>query len=142
MMARNMRIVLTMALAAIVAGCAGPKSGVDMTPTLRLKVDAHIGKSWNDDGTKIANLSSTFGPNETVMAAVDVPGRTDGTMTVRWMFGTEVLKEQSVTLDDKTTLYKFELAPAEGGNRVGDYEFKVLVNDHESDSEHFTVTAG
>jgi len=141
-MSRYMRIVLTAALTAIGAGCAGPKSGVDMTPTLRLKVDAHIGKSWNDDGTKIANLSTQFSPNETVLAAVDVPGSADGTMKVRWMFGTEVLKEQSVTLDDKTTLYKFELAPAAGGNRVGDYEFQVLLNDHESDTEHFKVTAG
>jgi len=125
-----------------VLGCAGPKSGIDMTPTARLKVDAHIGKNWNDDGTKIQNLSSSFNPNETVLAAVDVPGRADGTMTVRWMFGSDVLKEQSVTLDDKTTLYKFELPPAEGGNKVGDYEFRVLVNGNESDTERFKVTAG
>ena len=135
-------MVLAATLAVIVAGCAGPKSGVDLTPTMRLKVDAHIGKSWNSDGTKIASLSKTFSPTETVLAAVDVPGSADGTMTVRWTFGSDVLKEQSVTLGDKTTLYKFELPPAEGGNRAGEYEFQVLINDNESDTERFTVTGG
>jgi hypothetical protein len=131
-------IALTL-LAALAVSCASTGGDVDVTPQLRTNVDAHIGKSFTTEGNKLENLSSDFGPNETVYAVVDVPGKVDGSMRIRWAYGNETLDEQTVTLQSGVNVYPFRLLPPTGGHRTGDYRFEVFVNENRAETETFTV---
>jgi hypothetical protein len=132
-------------LSAVAASCAGTKD-VDVTSTARLTVDAHVGKSFTSDSSRIENLSSHFAPNEAVYAMIDVPGREDGTLKIRWVYGAEgagetVLEQTVPLLPDKTAAYRFMLPPPEGGLKAGSYRLEVYVNDTLKETEMFEVGA-
>lgn len=135
--------VLALALVAAVAvSCASTGGDVDVTPTLRTSVDAHIGKNFTSDGKNVENMTSSFTPNETVFAVVDVPGRVDGTLKIRWLYGNELLDEQNVALQSGINVYPFRLMAPAGGHRMGEYRFEVWINNDRSESETFNVVAG
>jgi len=132
--------VLGIGLAVLVASCATTKSEVDVTPTARVTVDAHVGKDPSPDGTKIGNISSEFGTTETVYAVVDVPGRLEGkTLRVRWLRGDQQVSEQSVPLTSEVHAYPFQLVPATSGHTTGEYVLEVFVNDDRVETEHFKI---
>ena len=131
-------LVALASLASLVS-CAGSK-GLDATPTLRLSVDAHVGKGFNSDSTGIVNISDNFTPTETVFALVDVPGKKEGVIKVRWMYGdTEPVQEQSMQLQESANAYPFRFTPPAEGNRVGKYHFEVWINDNKTETESFEV---
>jgi hypothetical protein len=138
--------VLVLALlVGVTASCAGTQGGgdVDVTPTVRTNIDAHIGKDFTSDSTRIGNISNDFGPNETVFAVVDVPGKIEGAINIRWMYGeSETVLEQTVPIQEGIHAYRFRLDPAAGGHRVGDYRFEVYLNNNRAESESFKVKAG
>lgn len=137
-------LMLMLALAGLAGGCA-MGGGVDATPTLRTSVDAHIGKGWTSDSTRVENITADFAPNETVHAIVDVPPKIEGTIRVRLVFGeNETIEEKTMTLQsaDKVNVYPYRLFPPADGHRIGDYKFEVYVNDNLAETEKFTVRAG
>jgi hypothetical protein len=125
------------------ASCAGTSdttpTDVDMTPTMRLKADAHVGKGWSSDSTKVENISDTFTPNETVYATVDMPGSAEGTLRVRWSYGDETLQEMETPLQSGVNVYPYKLLPPAEGFRTGDYRFEVFINNNSTDSEKFRI---
>jgi len=136
----RVRVLITIALVLVVlASCSSVGPSVDMTPTARLAVDAHVGKGWTADSTRIDNITKDFGPNETVYAAVDMPGSKDGIVKARWMYnGTEVQEHVIPTLEG-INVYRFQLDPPPGGRPAGEYTFEVYVNDQKMETESFTV---
>ena len=130
--------LLSMALVAGAFGCSATKD-VDVTPTARLTVDAHVGKNFTPDSTNIGDIADDFTSNETVCAVVDVPGRMAGTVHARWMLGVETISEQSIPIMEGVNRYRFRLEPPAGGLRPGKYELQVYVDDHLADTEHFNV---
>ena len=128
-------------LVALATSCASTKPDVDATPTARLKIDAHVGKGWSSDSTRIENIADDFHPNETVYAIVDVPGKTEGVLRVRWVYGGDTIDERTMAIQEGVNVYPFRLTPPAEGLKVGDYRFEVFVNDNPSDSETFFVKA-
>jgi hypothetical protein len=126
-------------LAGLATSCAATKNDVDATPTARLKIDAHVGKGFSSDSTNIVNISDDFRPNETVYAIVDVPGKTEGMLRVRWVYGGDTIDERTMAIQEGVNVYPFRLTPPAEGLKVGDYRFEVFVNDNPSDSETFHV---
>src|SRR5262245_15619525 len=85
-------------LAALATSCASTKTDGDATPTARLKIDAHVGRGWSSDSTRIENIADDFHPNETVYAIVDVPGKTEGMLRVRWVYGGDTIDERTMAI--------------------------------------------
>ena len=132
-------LIAAASLALLAASCAG--TAVDMTPTLNTKVDAHVGKSWTSDSTRMVDIADEFKPNDTVFALVDVPGKIEGVVRVRWVFGeSEVVQEQTIEVQEGTNVYPFRLTPPAGGLKAGPYKFEVYINENKSDSESFSVS--
>lgn len=132
----------SISIALLAASCSKVGPSVDLTPTLRLKPDAHIGKSLTSDSTRIGDISDTFTPNETIFATVDVPGSTRGTVTAKWLFGTESVQDHAIEIMEGTNVYRFRLIPPAGGHRVGDYRFEVYIDGTSVEAENFKVQAG
>lgn len=132
--------LLVLALAAVACSCAATGGDVDVTPTARLEVDGHVGKTWNSDSTRIENISDSFGPNETVYAVVDVPGDEGGVLRIRWLYGSETVHEQTVTTQSGRRHYAFRLSPG-AGLRTGDYKMEVWLNGQLAETESFRVTS-
>ena len=132
------RLVLAAGTIAIV-GCSKVGPAVDVTPTARLAVDAHLGKGWTSDSTRIETITKSFAPTETVYAAVDMPGSKEGTITARWMFKGAPVQEHTTTTQEGINVYRFELDPPAGGHAVGDYTFEVMLNNKTVETEHFSV---
>jgi hypothetical protein len=129
---------------ALLAGAAGSCAGtgdVDMTPSARLTVDAHVGKTFSGDSTRVADITDDFAPNEAVLAVVDVPGRKDGVVRARWVYGSEVVSEQSIPIMEHVNAYRFRLEPPPGGHRAGQYKLEVYINDTLAETESFNVRA-
>src|SRR5262245_3295250 len=129
----------TVLLAGLAMSCAATNHDVDVTPTARLKIDAHVGKSWTSDSTRIENISSDFRPNETVFATVDVPGKIEGTLRVRWVYGGSTIDERTMPIQEGVNVYAFRLTPPTQGLGPGEYRFEVFVNDDPTDTETFRV---
>ena len=128
------------ALAGSLLSCASG-GGVDATPTLRTSVDAHLGKGWTSDSTRVENLTTDFSPTDVVHAIVDVPTKIDGTIRVVWMRGTDILEEKSRGLEPGANVYPYRLFPPAGGHPVGDYTFEVYINGNRAEAESFKVVA-
>lgn len=131
--------ILCLTLVVMAVSCASSRPDVDVTPTARTNVDAHVGKSLSSEGNAIADITDRFGSSETVFAVVNVPGKIEGTMRVVWMRDTQQVHEQSVTLDDDVHAYSFQLAPASGGHTAGTYRFEVYINGDRAEVENFQV---
>jgi len=129
-----------LALLAALTSCAATGGDVDTTPTLRTSVDAHIGKNFTPDSTRVGELSSNFATGETVFAVVDVPGKIEGSLRVRWMRGGETVLEQTVPILDGVNAYRFRLEPPVGGLPPGDYTFEVWLGDNRAEAESFKIS--
>jgi hypothetical protein len=120
------------------AGCAA-HSDVDMTTTMNTGVDAHVGRTITSDSTKVDDITAKFAPNQTVYAVIDVPGKKEGILRVRWAYGAETVQEVSRPLQTEANAYPFRLDPPEGGFRLGDYELEVFINENRVEMEKFKV---
>jgi hypothetical protein len=131
--------LLVLTIAALAGACAGTRD-VDVTPTARMKLDAHVGKTWNSDSTRIENITDSFTTTETVYAVVDVTGEEAGTLRAKWMFDGDgsTVHEASMPIVGGTRNYAFRLSPG-AGLRAGDYRLEVYVNDRLEDTERFKV---
>jgi hypothetical protein len=106
-------------------------------------VDAHVGKNFSSDSTRIGTVADRFAPADTVHAVIDVPPNTTGTMDVRWVFGGsggQTVSQESVPLVSGTSAYRVTLMPPDSGNRPGDYQLEVTLNGDRVDVERFTVS--
>jgi hypothetical protein len=137
--ARNTQALVLVAAVVALAGCAHVGPGVDATPTARLKVDAHVGKGYTADSTRISDIADDFTPGETVYATVDMPHRDQGTVRVRWMFNGTQVQEQSMAIMESFNVYRFRFEPPPEGHPVGSYTLEVYVNDKLAETEKFKV---
>jgi hypothetical protein len=132
--------LLGLALLLALTSCAGTRAGdVDLTPTARANVDAHVGKGFTSDSTRVDNIASTFSAGETVHAVVDVPGKIEGVVQVRWLRGAETIGEQAIAIMDGVNAYRFRLEAPAGGHPLGDYRFEVWIDGNRVESESFSV---
>ncbi len=138
----GLRMLGVALLAGLAASCASTSPDLDVTPTARTSVDAHVGKNFSSDSTHVGDISNDFGPNETVFAVVDVPGKIEGTVKVRWIYGeNETIQEQNLVIEEGVNVYRFRLIPPAGGLRAGKYRFDVYIDANRAESESFTVRA-
>jgi hypothetical protein len=132
--------LLGLALLVALSSCASSRGGdVDITPTARTNVDAHVGKGFTSDSTRVDNISDRFSPSETVHAVVDVPGKIEGIVQVRWLRGADTIGEQAIAIMDGVNAYRFRLEPPAGGHQLGDYRFEVWIDGNRVESESFSV---
>ena len=77
------RLPLVIVAAALAAACSEP-----------LKVETlQLGRSLNEDKS-IAEPTTTFKPNETVYVSALNPARGEGTVRVRWYYGSQLLSDR------------------------------------------------
>ena len=141
-MRNSVRLLSSLCLAALAASaisCATSKTDVDLTPTGRMRADAHVGKGWNTDSTKIENISSNFRPEDVVHIVVDVPSEQTGVIRARISKDPGgIVTETSRPIVAGQRNYAFwptsgtPLPPAE-------YKLEVWVNDDLVDTEKFKV---
>lgn len=99
-----------------------------------------LGRSLNQDNS-VASLTSTFKPDETVYVAVLNPERGDGTISVKWYFGAQMLSERSKTVSFKGAgATSFNLQSA-AGFPLGDYSVEVLLDGASVGKRNFNVVA-
>lgn len=86
-----------------------------------------LGRSLNVDQS-IANLTTTFKPNETIYVSALNSSRGHGTITVKWFYGSQML-------DERTKQVKFQGSGATSFNistatefPEGDYSVEVIVD--------------
>ena len=130
------RIAPLLALTALAASCAGTRD-VDVTPTARMRLDAHVGKTFNSDSTRVDNIADTFTTSEAVLAVVDVTGEESGDVRARWIAPNgSAVGETSTPIVAGTRTYAFRMAP---GQPAGDYRLEVYANDRLEDTERFKI---
>lgn len=131
--------IALVAIVVLAASCSSTKQGVDATPTLHARADAHIGKGWNGDSTQIESVTNHFAPNETVYAIIDVH-RHSGTMNVKWLdAGGATVQEKTVMLMPEANVYSYRFTPPDAGFTPGEYKLEVWVEGEKLDTESFTV---
>jgi hypothetical protein len=120
--------IVALAACVTLAGCSQP-----------LTVSAiQLGRSLNEDSS-VASQTSTFAPNETVYVAVLNPARGDGTIDVKWYFGTQLLSERSKPVSFKGPgATEFNLQSA-SGFPVGDYSVEVSLDGQSVGRRNFNV---
>jgi hypothetical protein len=97
-----------------------------------------LGRSLNEDNS-VASQTSTFTPQETVYVAVLNPERGEGSLGVKWYFGSQLLSER-----DKSVSFKgagataFNLQSA-AGFPPGDYSVEVFLNGQSVGRRNFNV---
>lgn len=97
-----------------------------------------VGRSLNEDSS-IASLTTTFKPNETVYVAVLNPDRGEGTIGVKWYYGTQLLSEREKPVTFKGAgATEFNLQSA-AGFPLGDYSVEVFLNGQSVGRRNFDV---
>ena len=97
-----------------------------------------LGRSLNEDSS-VASQTATFAPNETVYVAVLNPDWGDGTIAVKWYFGTQLLSERSKQVSFKGPgATEFNLQTATGFP-VGDYSVEVFLDGVSVGRRNFNV---
>lgn len=113
---------------AVLAACAQPVT----VSTIQ------VGRALNQDGS-IASLTSTFKPNETIYVSALNPERGNGTIGVKWYYGTQLLSEREKRVDFKGAgATEFNLQSA-AGFPVGDYSVEVFVDGASVGKRNFNV---
>jgi hypothetical protein len=129
MLARAFGTVLPCAVLAL-AGCS---------PGVPLKIDTiQLGKSLNPDNS-VAAHTTRFKPDDTVYIALlsEEPG--EGTVTVRWVFGGQVVSEASKEVSYlRPSATEFHLQNS-GGFPPGQYRVDILVNGQPAGTREFRV---
>jgi hypothetical protein len=115
--------------AALAAACSQPLT----VETIQL------GRSLNADQS-VAELTTAFKPNETIYVSALNPARGDGTIRVKWYFGTQLLSEAEKRVSFKGAgATEFNLQSA-GPFPPGDYSVEVEVDGQPVGKRNFTVT--
>jgi len=86
-----------------------------------------IGRSLNPDRS-VASITTLFKPSETVYVAVQTTGAGQGTIGVKWMFGTQVIDEPAKQVSyDGAASTEFHMQNS-GGFPAGDYSVEVFID--------------
>ena len=127
-MVRFSRGLTALAACVVLAACSQP-----------LTVGAiQLGRSLNADSS-VASQTSTFTPQETVYVAVLNPERGEGTIGVKWYFGTQLLSEREKQVSFKGAgATEFNLQSATGFP-AGDYSVEVFLNGQSVGRRNFNV---
>ena len=97
-----------------------------------------LGRSLNTDNS-VASQTATFKPSETVYVAALNPARGEGTVSVKWYFGSQLLSERSKQVSFKGAgATEFHLQST-AGFPVGDYSVEVLLNGQSAGRRNFNV---
>jgi hypothetical protein len=97
-----------------------------------------VGRSLNADSS-ISSLTSSFKPSETVYVAVLNPQRGEGTIGVRWYYGTQLISEREKQVKFKgASATEFHLQSA-AGFPLGDYSVEILLNGQSAGRRNFNV---
>ena len=127
-MVRLSRGLVALAVCVVLSACSQP-----------LTVGAiQLGRSLNADNS-VASQASTFKPSETVYIAALNPARGEGTISVKWYFGTQLLSERSKQVTFKgAAATEFHLQST-AGFPEGDYSVEVLLNGQSAGRRNFNV---
>ena len=127
-----MRVVAIVAL--VLVSCLG--AGCSRAP---LKVATiQVGRSLNSDNS-VANITSRFKPGDTMYAAVITEGRGAGTLSVRWLAGGRVVKEEEKDVrynDRAATEFHLDFA---GGLPPGQYRVELFLDGEPIGARDLTV---
>ena len=97
-----------------------------------------LGRSLNTDNS-VAEPTTTFKPNETVYVSALNPERGDGTIRVKWYYGTQLLSDREKQVSFKGAgATEFNLQSA-GNFPPGDYSVEVEVNGASVGKRNFTI---
>jgi TRAP-type C4-dicarboxylate transport system substrate-binding protein len=98
-----------------------------------------IGRSLNVDQS-VASQTTTFKPNETVYVSALNSARGEGTISVRWYMGAQLLSEREKRVSFKGAgATEFNISSATGFP-IGDYSVEVFVNGASIGSRKFNVS--
>ena len=115
-------------MAGLAAACSQPLQ----VQTLQL------GRSLNADNS-VAEPTTTFKPNETIYVSALNAERGDGTIRVKWYYGTQLLSDREKQVSFKGAgATEFNLQSA-GNFPPGDYSVEVEVNGAPVGKRNFTV---
>jgi TRAP-type C4-dicarboxylate transport system substrate-binding protein len=97
-----------------------------------------LGRSLNADNS-VADPTTTFKPNETVYVSALNAERGDGTIRVKWYYGTQLLSDREKQVSFKGAgATEFNLQSA-GNFPPGDYSVEVEVNGASVGKRNFTI---
>ena len=121
---------LLLCVVLVLAGCS---------PGAPLQVKTlQLGKSLNPDNS-VGTHTTRFKPDDTIYVALlsEEPG--EGTVTVRWMFGGQVVSEAKKDVSYmRPAATEFHLQNS-GGFPPGEYRVDILVNGQSAGSREFRV---
>ena len=127
---RAVRLHYVFVLLVALASCGGGD-------TLQV-TSMQLGRSLNADNT-VANHTTTFAPADTVYLSAVTTGSGSGTISVRWMYGNQVIAEPTKQVSSRDgTHHLFPLNNA-GGFRPGDYSAEVFFNGQSAVKREFRV---
>lgn len=111
------------------AGCSDAPLGL---------ANIQIGRSLNPDRS-VASITTLFKPSETVYVAVQTTGAGNGTVGVKWMFGTQVIDEPTKPVSyDGPANTEFHMQNS-GGFPPGDYSVEIFLDGQLVDKRTFKV---
>jgi hypothetical protein len=127
-MVRVTKALAVVATCAMLAACSQPLT----VATIQL------GRALNEDSS-ISSLTSSFKPSETVYVAVLNPERGEGTIGVKWYYGTQLISERAKQVKFKGAgATEFHLQSA-AGFPLGDYSVEILLNGQSAGRRNFNV---
>jgi TRAP-type C4-dicarboxylate transport system substrate-binding protein len=128
-MARLTSFGTVLVMAALTAACSQP-----------LQVETlQLGRSLNADNS-VAEPTTTFKPNETIYVSALNAARGDGTIRVKWYYGTQLLSDREKVVSFKGAgATEFNLQSA-GSFPPGDYSVEVEVDGQPVGKRNFTVS--
>jgi len=131
--------LLSLCLAAGVAGACGKKERPAAEDTVVAITDIDLGRSVKADAT-INDATATFSPSDVIYVSVGTKGRGQGTLRARWVRGeTEEIAADSRTLDITGPNHtEFHIARPNGLPK-GDYRVEITLNGVSAGHERFTV---
>ena len=98
-----------------------------------------LGRSLNEDNS-VAEPTTTFKPNETIYVSALNPARGDGTIRVRWYYGSQLLSDREKQVSFKGAgATEFNLQSA-GNFPPGDYSVEVDVDGQTVGKRNFTIS--
>jgi len=126
---RAIRVLVLCAVVAV-AGCS---------PGVPFKIKTlQLGKTLNTDNS-VGAITTRFKPDDTIYVALlsDEPG--EGTVTVKWMFGGQVVSEATRDVSYmRPAATEFHLQNS-GGFPTGEYRVDILIDGQPAGSREFRV---
>jgi hypothetical protein len=131
--ALNSRVLLyflVLGLVVSAAACSAPQ-------TLRVTA-IQLGRSLNPDNS-VSDTAVTFRPNDKIYISVLTTGRGDATISVRWMYGSQVLDEPKKQVSYKDFAATDFALQSAGAFPSGKYSAEVFVNGQSVGTKTFRV---